>query len=1129
MIVCSVNNISAQNAAKKASPKHLTDIVTIQTEPLVLPTYEIGAPDTNPIFFTDRVYQGAQGHIYPYPLYDVLTDNKVEKKYNAVRLENKYVNLCVLPEIGGRILSATDKTNGYEFFYRQHVIKPALIGMLGAWMSGGVEWNIPHHHRPSSFMPIDHRMIENPDGSKTIWVGETELRHRLKWSVGLTLRPNSSLVEAKVKIMNRSPLIQSFLYWANVSVHCGEDYQVVFSPETQFGVGHSKTQFRRWPLDNGTDVSWWKNFRSPSSVFAWDFDNDFLAGYDHGKHSGTVHVANHHIVGGKKFFLWGNNPEAEMWDKMLTDTDGPYLELMVGAFSDNQPDYSWIYPGEIREFEQYWFPIRELKSVKYANKQGAVNLEKTAKDKVFFGFNTTSPHKNATVQLIADLENNKKQVLWVQTIDIDPATPFVKELTIPELIAETDMELMLFVPKGEEKDGEQPIERIFSYRPKDYPVIEEMPKPVESAKSAEEYKSIEELYLTGLRLEQFHNARIDPMIYYNEALKRDPDDSRVNTAVGIRLAKEARWEEAETHLRCAVERLSKNYTLPRDTEPNYYLGYVLQQQGKIKEAKDQYWKATWSTQYQSAAYLALAQITCFEFDKNDTILHESMPIALKLIDASLNVNSRNTKALAIKAKILGSQGKHNESLAILEQSLQIDPLDLWSAIEKERVVNWRLNKNRMAGNLLLQQELQNRGEGVVQLQELLEVALDYHTFGNFAASGIFSAMLGMNKEGQLSDSPLPYYYWAYFDPNRHDIDSIFRDAATKSADGVFPFRPEEIPIFENAIRLHPEQAAAYYYLGNLFYYLNQKEKGIENWKLAAERDPKFGAVLRNLGFAYTQKGDAKKAAEYYERSVELGVVTPRLLIDLDILSENSGKPVAERLALYQNWYETVMKHDDAVIRLLSMLNQSGQFEQAIDILQKRHFHVWEGGGQVHRYFVDAHLLNGIRKLKAKDYNAAMREFELADTYPDNLEVGRPSTNSHSAKVFYYLGMSYLGLNNADKAKASFQTAVADKSGGASELSYFRSMAYRELGNDAAAKKEIDQLAESVSKQTSSREVIDEHSKFGEDGSRSERLAQLQYLNGLVELAKGNRDKAKESFETAVKANPDLIWARQFSE
>ncbi|MDR1269809.1 MAG: DUF5107 domain-containing protein, partial [Planctomycetaceae bacterium] len=353
----------------------LAQEVKLETKPLVLPTYEIGEPELNPIYFTGRVYQGAQGHIYPYPLYDVLTDNKIDKTYKAVYLENEFVQLCVLPEIGGRILSATDKTNSYEFFYRQHVVKPALIGMLGAWMSGGVEWNIPHHHRPSSFMPIDCKTVENRDGSKTIWVGETEFRHRLKWSVGLSLYPDSSLIEAKVKIINRTPFIQSILCWANVSVHCDENYQVNFPPTTEFGTGHSKTEFRRWPIDKDKDISWWKSFTGgPASVFAWDFDNDFLAGYDHAKHAGTTHVANHHIVGGKKFFLWGNNAESLIWEKMLSDKDGQYLELMVGAFSDNQPDYSWIGPGETREFEQFWYPIREIRGVKEANKNAAVNI-----------------------------------------------------------------------------------------------------------------------------------------------------------------------------------------------------------------------------------------------------------------------------------------------------------------------------------------------------------------------------------------------------------------------------------------------------------------------------------------------------------------------------------------------------------------------------------------------------------------------------------------------------------------------------------------------------------------------------------------------------------------------------------
>ena len=182
--------------------------VSMGEEKISLPTYQLGPAEKDPIFFTGRVYQGAEGYIYPYPLYDVLTDKKAPKDYNILRLKNEYVNIGVLPEIGGRILQATDETNGYHFFYTQTGIKPALIGMLGAWLSGGVEWNIPDHHRASSYMPVDWKMEGNADGSKTIWVGETELRHRLRWSVGVTVYPGRSWVEARVRVINPTPMIQ---------------------------------------------------------------------------------------------------------------------------------------------------------------------------------------------------------------------------------------------------------------------------------------------------------------------------------------------------------------------------------------------------------------------------------------------------------------------------------------------------------------------------------------------------------------------------------------------------------------------------------------------------------------------------------------------------------------------------------------------------------------------------------------------------------------------------------------------------------------------------------------------------------------------------------------------------------
>ena len=206
--------------------------VKVWEEQIVIPTYLAGAPEPNPIFHLGRNSQGAQGRVYPYPLYDILTHQKVDKSYTIVYLENEYIRIGILPEIGGRIFEGVDKTNNYNFIYRQHVIKPALIGLIGAWISGGVEWNIPHHHRASTFLPVQYRLEENGDGSKTVWVGELEVRHRMRWAVGYTLRPGRSYLEAQVRILNRTPVVETMLCFANVAVHVNENYQVIFPPGT---------------------------------------------------------------------------------------------------------------------------------------------------------------------------------------------------------------------------------------------------------------------------------------------------------------------------------------------------------------------------------------------------------------------------------------------------------------------------------------------------------------------------------------------------------------------------------------------------------------------------------------------------------------------------------------------------------------------------------------------------------------------------------------------------------------------------------------------------------------------------------------------------------------------------------
>ena len=218
-------------------------VMMSETE-MVIPTYQIGPASPTPVFYRPENYQAAQLHIYSYAFQGTsMAEEKTDKSYKALLLENEYLRICVLPELGGRWYYAVDKRNGYDFIYRNNVVKPALVGMTGAWFSGGVEWNIPHHHRASTFMPVDYRLEEHADGSKTIWVGEFEKRHQSRWVVGLTLYPGKAYVECAMKLFNTTPYQQSHLMWANAALIANEHYRVIFPPDVETAYFHAKVEY----------------------------------------------------------------------------------------------------------------------------------------------------------------------------------------------------------------------------------------------------------------------------------------------------------------------------------------------------------------------------------------------------------------------------------------------------------------------------------------------------------------------------------------------------------------------------------------------------------------------------------------------------------------------------------------------------------------------------------------------------------------------------------------------------------------------------------------------------------------------------------------------------------------------
>jgi tetratricopeptide (TPR) repeat protein len=1098
--------------------------VKVTEEKVTIPTYLIGEPDPNPEFYFGGDSQGAQHRIYPYPAYDNLTTEKKDKTYTMVYLENEYVKIGILPEIGGKVFEAIDKTNGYDFIYHQHVIKPALISLLGAWISGGIEWDIPHHHRATSFLPMQYKIEANADGSKTVWVGELELRDRMAWTVGLTLHPGKSYLEASFRMVNRTPVPTSMLCFSNVAVHVNDTYQVIFPPSTQFVTYHAKRDFTTWPIAttkfNGTDytagvdVSWYKNHATASSMFAWNYQDDFMAGYDHGKNAGIMSIADHNVVPGKKFWTWGNGPSGLAEDHLLTDADGPYIELMVGAYSDNQPDYSWLEPGETREWTQYWYPFKDIDGVKNANIEAAVNLE--VKDgNATVGFYSTEARPAATVTL-----KLKDQVLMSEKIAISPGHPFVKQVALPSGVDEHDLraameaggrELVAYTPVRLEK--------------------ETMPSPVVPPPAPADVKTTEELYLAGLRMEQFHSPTGDPNAYWQEALRRDPGDVRVNTVLGIDAYKGGRYVEAERYLRKALERATASYTSPKDGEPFYYLGLTLKAEGKLDDGYTQLYKSTWSAAWRSPGYFAMAEIESTNGDVGAALTHD---------EDALEANALNVRALALKAALLRKAGKKSEAANAIAKIEQIDPLDVQGITEQ-----W-LATGSAASEAALMKTVKEHPETA------LEVAADDMDAGLWQDGSTVLTRVVSAAPDKAKVSPLMYYYLGYFAEQMHE-DARAREeyalAKKASPEYVFPFQMEMMTVLEDAMRVDATDARAPYYEGNLLFDW-QPQRAQELWEQSAALGADFPVVYRNLAMVYTREGGQKdKARAALEKAVEYGG-NATVLSDLDKIYEEDGVSPAKRLAVMEA-HQSVINRDEVIAREVNLYIFAGKPEAAIALLKTRFFRAWEGGGRfsLGDSWVNANLALGQKEMAAKQYAGALKDYKAAMEVPATLQEAAGDISGRAAEIDYWIGGAYEAMGDTASARGAWTEAASGRAGtgGSGPLrgrgnigglaagvrvaqasSYYQALAMERLGQAEQAKAIFNQLIDTGAKELSG----DASAAPGAAGAGAAamavnpktQVADGHYLVGLGQLGLNNKEKARQEFSAALEASPDHFAA-----
>jgi tetratricopeptide (TPR) repeat protein len=988
-------------------PPELTGSVKAWSEPVELLTYLPSAPDKNPMFLEKRVYQGSSGRVYPLPFIDRIATQPEKKLWQAIHIENEYIRLMVLPEIGGRIHVGYDKTTGYDFFYRQNIVKPALVGLAGPWISGGVEFNWPQHHRPATFMPVSTEIEHAPDGSVTVWCSDHDPMLRMKGMHGICLHPGRAALELKVRLFNRTPFTQTFLWWANVATRVHAKYQSFFPPDVRFVADHAKRAVTTFPLSEGpyygidygdraahgvpaderpshfvpdgsypaNDLSWYANIPVPTSYMICGTEADFFGGYDHAANCGVVHVANHHIAPGKKQWTWGNHDFGYAWDRSLTDHDGPYIELMAGVYTDNQPDFSYLAPWETKTFSQNWYPIHAIGTPQAANLDAALSIRTNALT-TSIGLYVTSAIGEVTIAVRAGSTEIAKH-----TADASVTNHVTFSIEIPPELAGAPLSVAVFA--NDRVLIEYDAAAIVHANPPT--VATEPPLPSEIV-------TTEELYLTGLHLHQYRHATRLPETYWFEGLKRDPHDTRINNALGLWRLRRGEIDLAVEHFVTAIARLTRLNPNPYDGEPYYNLGLAERLRNRDKQAYDAFYKATWNAAWRSPAFFALAEIDACRDDWNAAHDH---------LKRSLSADADNLNARNLLVVTLHHLNRLEEASAEHTSIRALDPLDIASRYR----------------------------DGIAPStgQEALDRAFDLLRSGqNQEAAQVLRTLEPTSNDGSL---PIALFALAQIETGlgSPQAAATWALANRTSLDYCFPSRLEELFLLEKTTHLFPNEPSAHYLLGNWLYDRRRHEEAIQAWQTAASLAPTFPTVWRNLGIAlYNIRHDTAAAKEAFDRAFIANPADARVLYERDQLWKRIGEAPALRLVELEKYPALTSQRDDLTVELATLCNQLGQPSKSLELLLHRHFQPWEGGeGLVLGQYVRSRLLLGRAALDSGDPATALQQFQAAIDTPTNLSEAKHLLANQS-DLYYWIGRAYAALGDPTSASAWWHRATRQR-------------------------------------------------------------------------------------------------------
>lgn len=1011
-------------------PEHLAEAaVAVWSAPVTLPTYLPETPDRYPAYLDQRVYQGSSGKVFPLPFIDRISEHSADHEWVGLHLENEYVRLLVLPELGGRIHLAVDKRTGCSLFFANPEIKPALVGLAGPWLAGGVEFNWPQHHRPATFLPMAWEIDE---ATGTIWCSDHDPFARMKGMHGVRLRPGSTVIELQVRLHNRTDEPQTFLWWANVAAEVHADYQSFFPDDVTMVADHAKRAVTAFPEADrpyygidyparrdrdsrpdsdrrvpGDRLDWPRNIPVPTSYMCVGSRGDFFGGYDHRSGSGFVHWADHTYAVGKKQWTWGDEPFGRTWNRNLADDGAAYIELMAGVYTDNQPDFSHLAPGETKTFTQHWYPLAGTGPAVDATLAVALGVEVGP---------VTTLRLDATEDL-GEVEvsvGDGDAVLTCQTLAVSPDSRPVLE--VPNAGA-----LHVTIRRGEET--------LLAWAA---PVAAPTPmvlEPAEEPRPPAEIGSVEELYLVGRHLEQYRHATRSPEPYWHEALTRDPGHAASHTALAARRLREGLFVDAAAHCRSAIDRLTALNPNPETGDAHYLLGLTLVRQGHDDEAYEAFGKATWLESWFAAGSLQMATI--------DARLGRYTQAWLR-IEAALASRPDQLRLRDLGVVVLRRLGRVAEAERVLAGTLALDPLDAWARY--------------LAGTLTT---------SLRDAETLVDIGIESERVGEYAAAAeLYGEAIDADWSrpiGQTACGVIAGYHLAdCLDRlGDHEAAATARSAAAGS-DRTWNFasRLEDVAALESALANDPDDATAHALLGHWLYAHGRPQDAVVHWRASVTVDPRDPVVWRNLGVAsYNVAKDCDAAVAMYEQALSAAPGDARLIFERDQLLERVGAPVDERVRLLDVARDQVATRDDLTVSHAHLLISTGRAEEALQLLSARRFQPWEGGeGEVLRAWERVHLALA----ETATAESARDLVTTAIDSPESLgERRHPLANP--AQLLLVLGDAQAAAGDRTLAVRSWRAsaeAIGDFSSMSpqaySENTYYSVLAARRLGLDGLA-------------------------------------------------------------------------------